>query len=120
MEQGVEKVTQSEALAEQADEAIRTIQSSTSHVVGMVSDISNAILENSAASQDVAKTVENIAQLSEENSAAAKEVASTASHLNHLATDLNSLAGSFKTSHETRTNETLNQGSQRLAIQPSC
>ncbi|MDN0081827.1 methyl-accepting chemotaxis protein [Crenobacter sp. SG2305] len=100
MNHGVEEVTQGEALAEQADLAIRTIQSSTVQVVVMVNNISSAIRENSVASLDIAKTVENIAQLSEENSAAAKEVAGTAGELTRLASQLSGLAGAFKTRQE--------------------
>jgi len=120
MNHSVEEVTQGEALAERADQAIRTIQSSTVQVVSMVNNISTAIRENSAASLDIAKTVENIAQLSEENSVAAKEVAGTAGELTRLANQLSRLAGAFKTSPESASShEGAARHAQRLAFQPN-
>lgn len=54
-------------------------------VVAAVGEISNALVEQNAASTEIAENVEKIAQMSEENGAATQEVAATALHLESLA-----------------------------------
>ena len=97
MNNNLEEVARSEALAEKADQAVKEIRSASENTVQLVSTISHAISANSSTSKEVAKSVENFASLSEENSAAAKEVAVTASELSKLAESLSQLTSSFKT-----------------------
>lgn len=73
----------SEAVA--AGEAIRTIRGSSDQAVEMVSDITDAIREQSAASTSIAQQVERIATMTEETTASARVTASSASDLNALA-----------------------------------
>jgi len=73
----------SEAVA--AGEAIRTIRGSSDQAVEMVSDITDAIREQSAASTSIAQQVERIATMTEETTASARHTASSASDLNALA-----------------------------------
>lgn len=98
MNQNLQAMGHSEALAEKANAAVQSIRNASENTVHLVADISSAIAINSTTSKEVAKTVENFASLSEENSVAAKEVAVTASELSKLAESLNQLTRSFKTS----------------------
>ncbi|QNM98718.1 methyl-accepting chemotaxis protein [Chitinimonas koreensis] len=97
MGQSVGEVTQGEALAQSASEAIRAIQTATTEVVGLVGSISVATRQSSTASQDVAGGVEHIATLSEQNSSAAARLAETAGQLKAVAGKINQLANQFKT-----------------------
>lgn len=97
IDQNVEQVTRGEQLASQGAEAISNIQKATKGVVTIVLNISDAVRENSAASQEVARTVEHIATLSERNSRSSHEVAGTANELSALAHDLSRISAQFKT-----------------------
>ena len=70
-----------EALEEQ-------IRAGASQVVDAVTDISAALREQGAASNEIARSVEHIAQMAEQNSAAVRDTANTAQRLEGLAQHL--------------------------------
>ncbi len=71
-----------------ADEAMERIKAGAGRVVGTVNDISAALKEQSAASNEIAVNVERIAQMAEENSAAVSATTVTAQNLERLAAGL--------------------------------
>ncbi|AOY01744.1 methyl-accepting chemotaxis protein [Jeongeupia sp. USM3] len=77
------------AQAREAGTAIGAIRSGSSAVVEHVADISGAIREQSAASNNIAQLVERIAQMSEASSSAAQQTASSARELDRLAGEMN-------------------------------
>jgi methyl-accepting chemotaxis protein len=64
--------------------------------VSAVNEISNALKEQSVASNDIAANVEKIAQMSEENSAATREAADTAHQLEALAAGTRAAVSEFR------------------------
>jgi methyl-accepting chemotaxis protein len=96
MAQGVSMVSTGSDLANQAGESIVQIRENAIRVVTEVNDISVAIREQRAASEDIARSVEHIAQMAEGNSAASHETASAARGLNDLAIVLKSDASWFR------------------------
>jgi len=85
MRTAVEQVNKGVEHTREAEHAVREIESGSTETIGMVSEISEAIREQSSASSIIAQKVERIAQMSEENSAAAGTTSSTAADLNSLA-----------------------------------
>ncbi len=99
MESGVVKVEHGVELAGQAGESISGIQDGANRVVNVVSGISDAIREQSAASSEIARNVERIARMSEESAGAVSETASAARHLQQLSSRLSVAVSRFKVSH---------------------
>jgi len=93
---GVQQVKGGVTLAQQAGEAIVNIRQSSGDVVRMVDQISLALREQTAASQDVARNVERIAQMSQQNSQAVEQTAETAGALQRLAQGLYGQVGVFR------------------------
>lgn len=85
MQQAVSRVAEGVEMTRNASASIVAISDGAQNVLDVVVDISNALKEQSTASNDVASNVERIAQMSEENSAATREVADTAVQLQSLA-----------------------------------
>jgi methyl-accepting chemotaxis protein len=81
------RVEGSVALARDASHSIGEISNGAHHVLGAINDISDALKEQSAASNDIAIHVERIAQMAEENRSATTQAASTARTLDKLASD---------------------------------
>jgi methyl-accepting chemotaxis protein len=96
MNEGVALVANGTNLANQAGNSIIQISASASRVVSEVNDISAALREQRAASEDIARSVEQIAQMAEENSAASHETASAAKSLSDLAIVLKNDASWFR------------------------
>jgi len=96
MEQGVNKVKEGTRLAEAAGDTIRQIVAGTDKVIGMVTDISDAIREQTTAAQDIAKSVEHVAQMTDEAIAIADANASSAQALEKLSTQLNDTVSRFR------------------------
>ena len=96
MEQTVSRVEDGVSLARRTSESIVAINEGAQRVLGTVSDISDALREQSVASNDIATNVENIAQMSEENSSAIRSAADTAAHLEKLAADTRSAIATFR------------------------
>jgi len=61
-----------------------------------VTEIANALKEQSAASNDIAANVERIAQMAEENSAATREAADTAHRLEGVAAGTRGAVSAFR------------------------
>ena len=96
MEQAVSRVEDGVGLAQRAAESMQGISAGADRVVQAVTDISNALKEQSVAANDIAANVEKIAQMSEENSAATKEAADTAQRLERLAADTRQAVAAFR------------------------
>ncbi|MCK9818263.1 MAG: methyl-accepting chemotaxis protein [Candidatus Pseudomonas colombiensis] len=96
MDVGVEQVKTGVELAQQAGEAIVQIRQSSGNVVRVVDQISLALREQTAASQDVARNVERIAQMSQQNSQAVEETTETARALQQLAQNLEKQVNVFR------------------------
>ncbi|GAB3252059.1 methyl-accepting chemotaxis protein [Chitinimonas naiadis] len=96
METGVGHVERGVELAGQAGLAIERIREGSTEVIGAVSEITNALKEQSAAAHQVATKVEAIALMSEQNSQAAESSAATAEQLRALAQSLERQVNIFK------------------------
>jgi len=88
MERGVVKVGAGVSLAREAGESITRIEEGSGRLLEAVNDISDALKEQSQASNDIAKHVERIAQMSEENSIAVKETTHATHSLERLSSGL--------------------------------
>ncbi|MDR6229524.1 methyl-accepting chemotaxis protein [Pseudomonas sp. SORGH_AS199] len=96
MEVGVRQVNGGVDLANQAGEAVVSINTASDKVVRVVNQISLALREQTAASHDVARTVERLAQMAQQNSEAIDETVQTAVSLDALANDLNRQISQFR------------------------
>ncbi len=96
MEKGSKRVAEGVVLTERAGQSMQEISSSSSAVVGAVTDIANALQEQKAASSEIARNVEHIAQMTEENSAAVSEVASAANQMEKLSFELQQAVAGFR------------------------
>jgi methyl-accepting chemotaxis protein len=96
MQAGVARVAEGVTLSRRAGESIGRIKEGANRVQADVSDISNALREQSSASNDIARNVERIAQMSEENSAAVRGTAETARELERLASELQNEVRRFR------------------------
>jgi methyl-accepting chemotaxis protein len=96
MQQAVTRVEQGLGMAQKASESMLGISDGAQKVVSAVNEISNALKEQSVASNDIASNVEKIAQMSEENSAATREAADTAHQLEILAAGTRAAVGGFR------------------------
>lgn len=96
MSGAVTQVSSGVTLAESAGDAINQIKESSTAVIRTVGDISNALVEQSTASHEVAVKVEHVAQMTEENSAAAEETSLAAHQLAELAEKMRATINQFK------------------------
>ncbi|MDD2700920.1 MAG: methyl-accepting chemotaxis protein [Sideroxydans sp.] len=96
MSGAVEQVSSGVTLAENAGDAINQIKAGSESVIRTVSDISDALVEQSSASNEVAVHVERVAQMTEENSAAAEETSRAAHQLALLAEKMRATINQFK------------------------
>jgi methyl-accepting chemotaxis protein len=96
MKKTVARVEGGVGLAKKAGDSMMGISNSTQRVVSAVNDISNALKEQSVASNDIASNVEKIAQMSEENSAATRESAATARNLEQLSDSTSKAVAVFR------------------------
>jgi len=92
----VDKVGAGVEQAEKANEAMQDIGGSSQETVTMVSEISDAIREQSIATTSIAQQVERIAQMSEENSAASQSTSDTAAELARLVGEMQSVVSQYK------------------------
>jgi methyl-accepting chemotaxis protein-2 (aspartate sensor receptor) len=97
MAEGVATVETGSTLANQAGEAINSIEKGTREVAGAVDVIANAASEQSAASQTLAVGIERISQMADANHLAARQTAESAQALRHLATQLDQSLARFST-----------------------
>ena len=96
MRSGVEEVNQGVEMAGTAGQAIVSIRNSSAKVLHVVDQISFALREQTAASQDVARSVERSAQMAEQNNLSVQELLKTSGSLNSLATALQREVAAFQ------------------------
>ncbi len=96
IEDGARRVNGSVHRAAEAGGSMEQIQSATSSVVEAVNAISEALREQTAASENIARNVEQVASMNEENSYAVQGVVSDAQRLQALANDLRTSVSSFR------------------------
>jgi len=88
MRSGVLEVNQGVETASSAGSAITEIRKSSDQVLAVVEQISLALREQTAASQDVARNVERSAQMAEQNNLSVQDLLRTSNGLQVLATGL--------------------------------
>ncbi len=96
MEEGQVQVEEGVKMAAKTGDSMAAIQSGAHQVLSAVDDISNALREQSAASEHIAQSVEKIAQMSEENSSAVSAVFHSANQLEQLAIAMKTSVGQFR------------------------
>ncbi len=96
MSGAVGQVDSGVALAQQAGDAINQIKQESEQVHRTVGDISSALVEQSAASNNIASNVEQVARMTEQNSAAAEGTAGAANDLAQLADGMRTAINRFK------------------------
>ena len=96
MQAGVERVAEGVNLSRRASESIARIKDGANRVRVGVTDISEALREQSAASNKIAQNIESIAELSERNTLAVTNTAQTANELERLARELQSEVERFR------------------------
>jgi methyl-accepting chemotaxis protein len=96
MEQGQLQIEEGVNRAAKTGDSMTEIQSGAHQVLVAVDDISNALREQSAASEHIAQSVEKVARMSEDNSLAVNEVLQAANQLEHLAVAMKSSVGQFR------------------------
>jgi len=93
MDKVVKTTQQGVGDAETAQVSIKNIQDSFGEVSGVIDDIASALVEQTAAANELAKSTEKVSQMSEENS-------NSAQHLLGLANDLEAKAREVRNSVE--------------------
>ena len=96
MKSGVTRVAEGVTLSRRAGESIAKIRQGTQEVQHSVGDISNAMSEQSLASNEIARGVEHIAQMAERNSVDVRTTAGTVLRLEQLATALQTEVKRFR------------------------
>lgn len=96
MRGGVLEVNQGVETAGTAGQAIIEIRDSSDKVLQVVDQISFALREQTAASQDVARNVERSAQMAETNNVSVQELLKTSGGLKNLATSLQQEVSRFQ------------------------
>ena len=96
MEDGVAQVEQGSVLADRAGQAIGEIEGRTNEVITTVGSISDAIREQSLASQTISQGVEQIAQMAEASHSASQGTAQSAQALRDLAAHLDQSLGHLR------------------------
>ena len=85
MKISVDSVDKGVALAHSAAKAINQIGESASRVLDVIDEVSSALVQQAAASQDIAVSVESVVQMIDENDHAMAQVTGTANTLDVLA-----------------------------------
>ena len=88
MKISVDSVDKGVALAQSAAEAINQLGESAGRVLEVIEEVSSALVQQAAASQDIAISVESVVQMIDENDQAMAQVTGTASTLDVLAVTL--------------------------------
>jgi methyl-accepting chemotaxis protein len=96
MSVAVDQARGSLALAEEAGNAIKEIETGADHVIALVDDISSSLSEQSAASNDIASHVERVARMIQENNGAASLTAEAAVQLERLASQMRQVVERFR------------------------
>ena len=93
---GLDQANSGLTLAQSAGTVIELIGDGSSRIVSAVDQISAALHQQSAASQDVARSVESIAHMAQTNSDAVDQVSRNASSIRDLANSLEQQVARFK------------------------
>lgn len=96
MQATVKRVTEGEALTQQAGNSISQIKSGAQQVLIAVNEISTAMQKESTASSQITKDIEDISRMSQENNLAIQAASKTAMHLEKLSDTLQSAVSHFK------------------------
>ncbi len=96
MQGGVVRVAEGVTLSRRAGESIARIREGTQEVRQSVGDISNAMSEQSLASNEIARGVERIAEMAERNSIDVRTTADTVLRLEQMATTLQAEVQRFR------------------------
>ena len=96
IEQAVSRAGNGVTLAAEGGEAVERIRQSTSGVVGVVTDISHALGEQSVASNEIARHVEQISQGAASGAEVARHTAEATEALNRLTQSLRSSVSRFE------------------------
>ena len=96
MVSGVDQVKSGTEMAEMAGHSIGEIHSGAARVFAAVNDISTALKEQSAASNDIARSIERIAQMVSANNMASENVAAAAQEMEQLADGLSASVRYFR------------------------
>ena len=91
----VSKVTAGVERAREASDSIEQISAGSGAAVGMVEEITSAIHEQGAATNNIAIQVERIAQMSEQSSVSSANSAKAANKLGALATDMQRIVAAY-------------------------
>jgi methyl-accepting chemotaxis protein len=97
IEDGVKRVDEGTALAQQAAEAISQIQIAVDHVSSQVNEIAVSLKEQSQSCVTNTEKVEGIARISDENNIAFDQAVEKIHHIDELARNLGVLVGRFIT-----------------------
>lgn len=96
MEKSVEQVEQGVVLANSAGESIVQISTAADQALDAVGDISHALAEQTAATNEIAVSIENIASMSTSNSEQAEHSATDAKELAQIAIEIREAIGQFR------------------------
>ena len=96
MEEGSTQVEKGVAVAAATGESMNAIEAGAGKVLHAVDEISTALQEQAAASDQIAQGVERIAHMTEENSAAVGSVSAAAGELQKLAAELKDNVSRFR------------------------
>ena len=97
IEDAVANVNEGVILTKRVGESVSRLGASSHEVKGVIIDVSSALREQNAASNEIARNVEQIAQTIERNSGAVGAVAKAATELQQLANSLTDSARHFTT-----------------------
>ena len=97
IEDAVANVNEGVILTKRVGESVSQLGASSHEVKGIIIDVSSALREQNAASNEIARNVEQIAQTGERNSGAVGAVAKAATELQQLANSLTDSARHFTT-----------------------
>ena len=97
IEDAVANVNEGVILTKRVGESVSQLGASSHEVKGVIIDVSSALREQNAASNEIARNVEQIAQTGERNSGAVGAVAKAATELQQLANSLTDSARHFTT-----------------------
>ena len=96
MDATISRLQKGSELAASAGVAIESIRTSNHHVLEVVRDINEAMIEQGAASQDIAQRVERVAQASEQSSASVLISASAAQEIHRLSMEMRTEVDRFR------------------------
>ncbi|MEI7456441.1 MAG: methyl-accepting chemotaxis protein [Nitrosomonadales bacterium] len=104
MHEGSRRVTDGVEMANKAGVSMHDIRAGSQQVIVAVSEISNALAEQSAAGKHVAIEIEKVAQMADQNCTSVASIVQTAIHMEDLANTLHHTVSQFRTTPGTTHN----------------